>query len=117
MMLTNRLFTRRDPEKDAKSIYIFCEGLKREFQYFLYFKGIDSRINIEVYPLESHENNSPTGLYEIAKTCLLKSADNPNPKYELLEGDEVWFVIDTDTWGQIQDDADGGRARAHHRWA
>jgi hypothetical protein len=99
MLLTNRLFTRREPDKDAKSLYVFCEGKKREYQYFRYFQGIDSRINIELYTLKSDENNSPTGLYDIAKNCCWKSAENPAPKYELLEGDEVWFVIDTDRWG------------------
>jgi len=99
MILTKRLFTRRDPEKDAKSIYIFCEGKKREFQYFQYFQGIDSRINIVIHPLKGNEDNSPTGLYELAVQNLLKTGANPSPKYELLEGDEVWFVIDTDTWG------------------
>jgi hypothetical protein len=98
MILTNRLFTRRAPFKNAKSLYIFCEGRKREYQYFNYFKGIDSNINIEVYALRPDENNTPTGLYEIARTCLIRSIENPNPKYEFLPEDEVWFVIDTDQW-------------------
>lgn len=100
MILTNRLFTRRDPDRDAKSIYIFCEGKKREYQYFRYFRRIDSRINIEVYPLENDDNNSPTGLYKIAQNSLLVSKDNPASKYEFISGDEVWFVIDTDKWGE-----------------
>ena len=37
MILTNRLFERQEPSKEAKSIYIFCEGVKREYQYFEYF--------------------------------------------------------------------------------
>jgi RloB-like protein len=57
---------------------------------------LDSRIRIEVYRLKSNEDNSPQGLLDIAHTCLVKSDENPNPKYELLEEDEVWFVIDTD---------------------
>jgi hypothetical protein len=104
MIVTNRLFTRREPEKDARSIYIFCEGKKREYQYFQYFKGIDSRINIVIYPLQGDEDNSPTGLYRLASQSLLKTEKNPTPVYELLEGDEVWFVIDTDTWGAKVDD-------------
>lgn len=99
MILTNRLFARREPELSAKSLYIFCEGRKREYQYFRYFRGIDSRINVEVHPLQGDEDNSPTGLYKIALDCLVKTVENPNPKYEFLEGDEVWFVIDTDDWG------------------
>lgn len=100
MILKNRLFERREPAREAKSIYIFCEGVKREYQYFQYFKEIDSRINIEVYPLEPTDDNSPVGLYNKATACIIKTDENPNPKYELIEGtDETWFVIDTDKWG------------------
>jgi hypothetical protein len=52
MILTNRLFERVPPSREAKSIYIFCEGAKREYDYFEYFKQLDSRINIEVYKLD-----------------------------------------------------------------
>ena len=31
MIPTNRLFSRREPTRDAKSLYIFCEGKKREY--------------------------------------------------------------------------------------
>ena len=96
MILTNRLFTRNAPTRDALSIYIFCEGAKREVKYFEYFKELDSRINIEIYRLKHHEDNSPLGLYNIAVKCLVKSDDNPNPKYELIDNDEIWIVLDTD---------------------
>ncbi len=96
MILTNRLFTRKPASREAKGIYIFCEGVKREPQYFRYFKEMDSRINIEIYPLDAHENNSPLGLLTIAKNCLLKSEENPQPKYEFLTNDEAWIVLDTD---------------------
>ena len=97
MILTNRLFTRRSASREAKSIYIFCEGIKTEVQYFHYFKQMDSRINIEVYQLKPDEDNSPLGLLNIANQSLKKTEENPNPKYEVIEGDEVWFVLDTDT--------------------
>lgn len=96
MILTNRLFIRKRPSREAKSIYIFCEGRKREYQYFRYFKEMDSRINVEIYRLHPHENNSPEGLMNIAKNCILQSTDNPNPKFAFQENDEVWIVIDTD---------------------
>lgn len=96
MILTNRLFTRRPPSRDALSIYIFCEGAKREIQYFEYFKEMDSRINIEVYQLSPDEDNSPIGLFNIALNCLIRTEENQNPKYELLEKDEVWVVLDSD---------------------
>lgn len=96
MILTNRKFIREAPEREAKSIYIFCEGAKREYQYFEYFKEMDSRINVEVYKLHPHEDNSPLGLLSIAKKCIISSQDNPDPKYAFQENDEVWIVIDTD---------------------
>ncbi len=40
MILTNRLFEREQPSREARSIYIFCEGARREYQYFEYFKEI-----------------------------------------------------------------------------
>jgi len=96
MILTQRLFEREPPNRDAKSIFIFSEGAKREYKYFMYFKEMDSRINIEVYKLHPHEDNSPLGLFSIAEKCLISSANNPSPKYEFIEGDEVWIVLDTD---------------------
>jgi hypothetical protein len=97
MILTNRLFDRVEPDKEAKSIFIFGEGAKREYQYFQYFRSKDSRINIEIYPLEHSENNSPAGLLEIARTAIVKSESNKNPKYDFQIGDEVWIVVDYDT--------------------
>lgn len=96
MILKNKLFTRMPPSREAISIYIFCEGVKREVEYFTYFKELDSRINIEVYPLASHEDNSPLGLFKITEKCLVRTENNPNPKYEFLVNDKVWIVLDTD---------------------
>ena len=96
MILTNRLFERKEPQREAKSIYIFCEGAKREYQYFRYFKEIDSRINVEIYKLHPHEDNSPLGLLRIAEECIELNAVNPKPKYSFQENDEVWIILDTD---------------------
>ncbi len=97
MILTNRRFKREPPSREAKSIYIFCEGAKREYEYFGYFKEMDSRINIEIYKLHPHENNSPGGLLTIAKQSILPNEENNhNPKYTFQENDEVWIVLDTD---------------------
>lgn len=96
MILTNRLFVREAPSREAKSIYIFCEGKEREFDYFKYFREMDSRIKIEIYKLHPHEDNSPTGLLSIAEECIVKTTENPNPKYNFIDGDEVWIVLDVD---------------------
>ena len=96
MILTHRKFEREEASKEAKSIYIFCEGVKRETQYFRYFVEMDSRINLEIYPLHPSENNSPLGLLEIAKKCIIQNENNPKPKYAFQKNDEVWIVFDTD---------------------
>jgi hypothetical protein len=96
MIIRNRLFERIAPSREAKSIYIFCEGADREYNYFKYFIELDSRINLKVYKLSPHQNNSPLGLYEIAQSSLITSKNNPNPIYEFQENDEVWIVLDTD---------------------
>lgn len=92
MILTNRLFERQEPSREAKSLYVFCEGAKREYQYFKYFRKIDSRIKVEVNKLSPDDNNSPKGLFELAEN----SFSGDKPKFTLQENDEVWIVLDTD---------------------
>jgi hypothetical protein len=92
MILTNRLFERQAPNREAKCLYIFCEGARREYNYFEYFREIDSRIKIVVNKLKPNDNNSPKGLYELAET----SFRGVKPKYFFEEIDEVWIVLDTD---------------------
>ncbi len=92
MILINRLFERQTPHREAKSLYIFCEGAKREYQYFQYFREIDSRIKVEVNKLNPEENNSPKGLYDLAIASLHGDKSN----FTLQQNDEVWLVLDTD---------------------
>lgn len=96
MLLRNRPFNREEPERSATKIYIFCEGKDREFKYFQYFEGIDSRLNLIVHELESSDDNSPKGLLLLAQNSLIKSNENLEPKYDYREGDKVWIVLDTD---------------------
>ena len=96
LLSRNRLFERKSPSREAKIIYIFCEGLDRELKYFQYFREMDSRINLEIYELDAHEDNSPKGLLGIAKNCILVTEGNPEPKYNFQDQDEVWIVLDSD---------------------
>jgi len=99
MILRSRLYERKPPDRDATLFIIYCEGSKRESQYFKYFKEISSRINLEVVEADSQGNNSPLGLYEHACSDI-DGTDSDSPvKYDLGEGDQVWFAIDTDQWG------------------
>jgi hypothetical protein len=51
-MIISREFKRKPPSRDAKKIYIFCEGKTIESGYFNFFQGLDSRISIIVCFLE-----------------------------------------------------------------
>lgn len=94
MIISKRSFVRQEPFRDATKIYIFSEGKKREYDYFLFFEGLDSRINVIVNKLDGCEDNSPTGLCEISSAKFKE-----NDEYEFIEGDQVWLVFDTDDWG------------------
>lgn len=101
MLNKHRFFTRREPERNARIIYIFCEGTKREPQYFRFFAGLDSRIKIEVFNTASDQDNSPTGLFEEAKNWFSNGEPGESSKFDFHSGaDQLWFVIDTDLWGE-----------------
>lgn len=98
MISRNKLYSKRAPEKEGKLYFIFCEGERRETTYFYFFNRIASQIIIQIVPIEDGRN-SPMGLYSNALKSLLISEDNPNPNYSLTDADEVWFIIDSDKWG------------------
>jgi hypothetical protein len=99
MLSRSKLYTRREPTKEAKLFIIFCEGQNTEPMYFRYFQNISHNINLEIIEHENGKNN-PMGLFETAYKLLVKSEENPNPKYEVSSIDEIWFVIDTDRWNE-----------------
>jgi RloB-like protein len=96
-MKRNKLYTRREPIRDSKLCYVFCEGEKRETTYFYFFNSLASQIVIQIVPI-SNGKNSPIGLYDNACKALIKSNENLSPSYDLDVNDEVWFIIDTDKW-------------------
>ena len=88
----NKIYQRLPPNRDAKKVYIFCEG-DREVSYFNYFMGISS--NIDIIPIGSEEGKSdPTKLKDQAFVYFQKTSLSAD--YH----DEVWFVIDTDRWNE-----------------
>jgi len=101
-MKRNKLYTRREPDKEGKLYFIFCEGEKRETTDFYFFNSIASQIIIQIIPIEDGKN-SPMGLYKNACQSLLKSDENSNPSFTINTDDEVWFIIDTDKWGKEVD--------------
>ncbi|TAF44376.1 MAG: RloB domain-containing protein [Sphingobacteriales bacterium] len=99
MLTRNKIYERDEPSKDAKKIYIFCEG-DTEVNYFNYFKGFSSNIDIVTIG-NTNTQSDPKKLHQDA---LLKLFGNEFEKPELSFredfGDEVWFVIDTDHWNK-----------------
>jgi hypothetical protein len=90
----NKIYEKNEPSKDAKKIYIICEG-KKESKYFDFFKGISS--NIDIIPIPSEDGKTdPLKL----KNLVIESIENGLIviQEELL--DEIWFIIDTDRWNE-----------------
>lgn len=114
MLTRNKLYTKREPDREGKLYFIFCEGEKRETTYFYFFNRIASQIIIQIVPIVDGKN-SPMGLYKNACQSLLKSEENPNPSYVLNDIDEVWFIIDTDKWGKEVDTLRSSVAK-HQNW-
>lgn len=88
-------YEKEEPSKEAKKVYIFCEGHK-EKEYFDFFKNLNVT-NLEIESIPPHNNQSaPTKLKENADDLFFSKGAkyNLDPEYK----DEVWFVIDTDRW-------------------
>jgi len=116
MILKNRRYEKQEPSKDAKIFIILCEGKKREPDYFKYFQEISSKIRLEIIPAKQEEDNSPVGLYNEACSCIIATDDNPTPKYDdITDEDEIWFVIDTDKWGEKISEL-RNKCQVHNNW-
>ncbi len=86
--------------KNAKKVYIFCEGEKTEIKYLEFFKGLSS--NIDIIPIPPiNGQTDPIKLKEFAE-LLFFGDDLNSPKFSLSSEfkDEVWFAIDTDRWNE-----------------
>lgn len=97
----NKVYTKVSANKDAKKVYLLCEGDK-EVNYFKYFQGFSS--NIDIIPVyNDNGKSSPLKLLEHAKVLFFGDKEKGIlPKFELNLDyrDEVWFVIDTDRWNE-----------------
>lgn len=89
-------YSKKDPSKNASKIYIVCEGRSTEPDYFSFFEGLSSNLELIVIPPE--EGTDPLKLLELAKHKLLENAKEYTLDY--LQQDKVWFAIDTDSWEQ-----------------
>ena len=94
-MITRRKdYSKQLPSKDARKLYLFCEGEGTEPDYFSFFKGLSS--NLEIITLPPESGTDPLKLMELAKSKLLEEDSRYIMDYHA--SDSVWFVIDTDSW-------------------
>ena len=94
-MITRRKdYSKQLPSKDARKLYLFCEGKGTEPDYFTFFKGLSS--NLEIITLPPESGTDPLKLMELAKGKLLE--DDSRYIMDYIAKDSVWFVIDTDSW-------------------
>ena len=102
MIERRRDYGKKDPSKDAHKIYIVSEGSTTEPNYFGFFKELSSNLEIITIPSEEGKTD-PAKLKEQAAALFF--GDRPKYSPDYLQGDTIWFVIDTDTWeeeGKIQ---------------
>lgn len=97
----NKIYEKVSPGKDAKKVYLLCEGDK-EVNYFKYFQGFSS--NIDIIPVPNVDGKSdPVKLMNCSRELFLGDpAKDILPQFELKSEyrDEVWFIIDTDRWNE-----------------
>ena len=87
-------YAKREPSRDAHKIYIVCEGEETEKNYFSFFQGLSSNLQLITIPPEN--GTDPLKLMKRAKDVLI--GDNRKYTIDYQQGDTAWFVIDTDTW-------------------
>lgn len=101
-LIRNKDYKKNAPTKDAKKIYLICEGSVTESSYFGYFISFSG--NLEIVPIKSQNGETdPVKLMERAKILFFGDKDKGlKCEYELKSeyGDTVWFVIDTDRWNE-----------------
>ncbi len=101
-MITRRKdYTKQAPSKNASKIYIVCEGKGTEKDYFTFFEGLSSNLELIIIPPE--DGTDPVKLMQLAERDLL--GENRKHTLDFMQNDKIWFAVDTDTWeieGKIQ---------------
>lgn len=94
MIQRRRDYGKKEPSRYAHKVYIVCEGKVTEPNYFKFFEGLSS--NLQVITIPPTDGTDPLKLMERAKQILI--GNDRKYSVEYAHRDTVWFVIDTDTW-------------------
>ena len=79
----NKVYEKHAPNKDAKKVYIFCEGQATEVKYFAYFMGFSS--NIDIIPIPNQEGKSDPLWLKSHAEALFSGDETHKPKHTLSE--------------------------------
>ena len=97
MIQRKRIYEKAAPSRDAQKIYVFCEGDEREKEYFEFFEGMSS--NLEIIPIAPYDHkSSANNLMNQAEALFY--GDTPKYEIDYDQHDMIWFVIDTDEWAE-----------------
>lgn len=87
-------YVKQAPSKDARKVYIVCEGQSTEPKYFEFFEELSS--NLQVVPIPSENGPDPVKLKELAEDKFFREGRLYAIDY--MAHDTIWFVVDTDSW-------------------
>lgn len=94
MITRRKYYEKLQPTKDAHKVYIVCEGKGTEPDYFAFFEGLSSNLEVVVIPPE--DGSDPMKLKALAESKFF--GDDSKFRIDYQAHDTLWFVIDTDTW-------------------
>lgn len=94
MIARRKDYSKKEPSRDSHKIYIVCEGTGTEPNYFSFFDGLSSNLQIITIPPEN--GTDPVKLMELARMAFM--GDDRRYTIDYLQNDCVWFIIDTDSW-------------------
>ncbi|MDE6206964.1 MAG: RloB family protein [Muribaculaceae bacterium] len=83
------------PSKNANKIYVICEGNGTEPDYYKFFEGLSSNLEIIAVPSEDGHTD-PVKLLELAERIFF--SDSCRYIIDYMQQDQIWFAIDTDQW-------------------
>lgn len=117
-----RGYTKDIPEelvRDYKLFAIACEGERREPEYFRLFSLMSKKIKVDIIEdIVSDEElaNKYKQIHRSAPQWVLDRAITYIEKENLIDEDDLWFVIDTDRWTEEQIRNLAEYCESHHNW-
>lgn len=88
-------------QRDYRLFAIACEGSVRERDYFECFEVLSSRISVDLIA-DVDENGNVVVSRNSSPEHVLRRAQEYAENTDLIDGDQMWIVIDVDRWPEEQ---------------